>query len=121
MKDIKTEVYCSLSFEGTHNWPNCPYEDVKFLRDPHRHIFHVKAYKEVTHADRDIEFIRLKREIQQYLYQEYFVAKENYHILGAKSCEMIALELISKFKLSKCDVSEDLENGAILTVYENKP
>ena len=30
------------------------------------------------------------------------------------SCEMIAKELLEKFDLTKCEVSEDNENGAIV-------
>jgi hypothetical protein len=38
------------------------------------------------------------------------------HEFGAKSCEMIAIELINEFNLSRCEVNEDNENGAIVTV-----
>jgi len=34
------------------------------------------------------------------------------------SCEMIARELIEHFNLSRCEVSEDGENGAIVTRTE---
>lgn len=117
---MKTEIWVTLQVEGTHNWPKCPFKEVAFLRETHRHIFHIKAYKEVTHSDRDVEFIMLKRDILDYLRFEYttgYGASEarTVHAFGSKSCEMIATELIKEFELSRCSVSEDNENGAIVT------
>lgn len=111
VKKPKIEVYCTILFEAIHNWPECPFEEVSYLRDPHRHIFYIKAYKQVNHDDRDVEFIMLKHDISFYLRQTY-PAKQ----LGATSCEMLALKLVKEFDLSKCEVSEDNENGAIVTV-----
>lgn len=113
---IKTtaEVYCTLQVEGTHNWPGCPFDEVAYLRDPHRHVFHVKAYKPVTHSDRDTEFIMLKHHIVTYIQSRYFSPLTKLCEFGPMSCEMIAQELIDWFKLSACEVSEDNENGAIL-------
>jgi hypothetical protein len=108
-----TEVFCTLQIEGTHCWPECPHDEVAYLRDPHRHIFLIKAYKKVTHDDRDVEFIMLKHTIQEYMEVKYFT--ESLCNFGAKSCEMIAEELIEQFELSRCEVSEDGENGAIVT------
>jgi hypothetical protein len=104
------EVFCTLQFSATHCWPDCPFDDVAFLRDPHRHVFHIKAYKQVSHTDRDVEFIRLKMAIERYLQFKYVVGD-----FGAKSCEMLAEELILRFNLSKCEVSEDNENGSLVT------
>lgn len=59
----KTVVFCTLQIDGTHYWKDCPIEEVSFLRNNHRHMFHIKAYKEVFHDDRDVEFIWLKRKM----------------------------------------------------------
>ena len=119
---MKTEVYCKLTLEGMHNWENCPHPEVAYLRDLHRHIFHITAYKEVTHADRDVEFIILGHRIREYLNLKYIHSKVpsvahvyNLHMFGSMSCEMIAEELINEFDLSRCEVSEDGENGAFVT------
>lgn len=112
----KSEVYCTLQVEGTHNWPGCPFDEVAYLRDPHRHVFHVKAYKTVTHSDRDTEFIMLKHAIQQYLLAYFYDESIKMCKFGAMSCEMIAQLLIDQFGLSRCEVSEDLENGCVLEV-----
>jgi hypothetical protein len=124
MKFTKTtsEVWCTLQVEGTHNWPGCPFDEVAYLRDPHRHVFHIKAYKLVTHSDRDVEFIMLKHQIVQFFEDRYMCSGSSKLCeFGAKSCEMIAQELINQFDLSRCEVSEDNENGAILTVEEVHP
>jgi hypothetical protein len=120
--ELSKEVYCTLQVEGTHNWPGCPFDEVAYLRDVHRHVFHVKAYKKVTHNDRDTEFIMLKHQIIKYMDVKYGVNYDGEHrhlcVFGAMSCEMIAADLIKHFGLSRCDVSEDNENGAIVTVIE---
>ena len=124
-----TEVYCTLQVEGTHSWPDCPFEEVNYLRVTHRHVFHIKAYKRVYHDDRDVEFIMLKHDISNYIINKYGNVKEDrttgthtstyrrYTLceFGAMSCEMIAKELCDEFRLSRCEVSEDGENGAIMT------
>jgi len=118
-----TEVYCTLQIEGTHNWPDCPFEEVDYLRVPHRHVFPIKAYQTVTHSDRDVEFIMLKHRIQKHFVEKYWTGwkkKEEFSgsalcEFGAMSCEMIAQELIEHFNLSRCEVSEDNENGAVVS------
>lgn len=104
-----SEVWCTLQFEGIHCWPECPFEEVAYLRSPHRHMFHIKAWKEVFHDDRDVEFIMLKHVMLAYLDGRF--PNRN---MGRTSCEMLARELIEKFDLKACEVSEDGENGAIL-------
>lgn len=118
MNNLRKEIYCTLHIEGLHHWPKCPLDEVDYLRQLHRHMFHIKAYKHVTHADRDIEFIMLKHDIEQYLGEKYYDSKRRMCVFGAMSCEMIAEELINNFDLSGCDVSEDGENGAVLMVEE---
>ncbi len=80
-----------------------------FLRDRHRHVFHVRAEKVVRHADRDVEFILLKRAVDA----------EVKEICGDEatdtwSCERWAFELLQRVQLDKVEVSEDGENGAIV-------
>ena len=114
--ELTKEVYCTLQVEGTHSWPGCPFDEVAYLRDPHRHMFHIKAFKKVSHNDRDTEFIILKHRIQEYFFNKYHMPMQQLCVFGAMSCEMIAEELITEFRLSQCEVNEDGENGAIVTV-----
>ena len=109
-----TTVISSLQVEGTHRWPDCPIPEVAFLRDEHRHMFHIKAEKEVTHDDRDVEIIMMKRSIESYLSAKYrnHSVDGQYCRFGSLSCEQIAKELVEQFDLIRCSVLEDGENGA---------
>lgn len=111
---MKTQVYCTVIIEGLHCWPHCPFEEVSYLRNLHRHQFYIKAYKTVSHDDRDIEFIILKHRITSYLRYYYFDQTHNVCNFGSMSCEMIGAELIEQFDLDYVDVSEDNECGAII-------
>lgn len=106
MKWIKVQT----RFEGYHRWKDAP-EDVEFLRNTHRHIFHVKLQIEVEKNNRELEFIRVKDWLNEMLDR---VA------VGERSCEDLC-ELILKStkdkygdRKVKVEVSEDGENGAIV-------
>lgn len=106
----RSAIWITTSREMFHCWKDCPFEDVSFLRDRHRHIFHFKITIPVTHSDRDVEFIRFKREVDELL-RELWPDGE----LGSMSCEMIAAVLLDHIEAaSVIEVSEDLENGAIV-------
>ena len=117
---MKISIVVSLQVEGVHCWPDCPIDEVSFLKDPHRHIFHIRCWKMVEHADRDIEIIQLQHDIVHYLRSYYYVVGDRYnyrtHNFESRSCEMIAMELIKRFNLSKCEVLEDGENGALVEI-----
>lgn len=110
---MKTRIIVNLALEGTHCWPSCHIAEVDFLRNTHRHMFHICCKKEVSHLDRDIEIIRYKRRIAEHLTKKY--GTPAYCDFGAMSCEMIAEELMRTFSLSYCSVLEDGENGAEIT------
>jgi len=115
--ELKRYIWITFKKEGIHKYPDAP-EEVKFLRYPHRHIFHFKVKIEVEHNNRDIEFIMLKRELEN-LYDPGKLE------LDYKSCEMLAEEILdyllqnySSKRSMSVEVSEDGENGAVL---EYKP
>lgn len=112
----KTYIESKIVIEGFHFWKNAP-EEVAFLKDNHRHLFVIRARKEVFHDDRDVEFILFGRKIKQYLIDKYGDIAHCCQF-GGMSCEMIAKELISQFELNYCSVFEDDENGAIVTQEE---
>jgi hypothetical protein len=92
---------------GYHRWQEAP-TPVQFLRDWHRHLFHIRLAVEVDHLDRDIEFFTLKEKLNVFLRDHYEGEKFD------KSCEMIAAELVQVFHAEWAEVSEDGENGAIV-------
>ena len=104
----QTRVFATTRFEGFHRWPQAP-DEVGFLRDRHRHIFHVRAEKTVTHDDRDVEFILLKRAVEAEI--KTLSDEED---MEAWSCERWATELLQRLQLDKVEVSEDGENGAVV-------
>ena len=103
-------IKIKLQVEGTHSWPECPIEEVKFLRSEHRHIFHIMCMKKVTHEDRDIEIIKFKREIKAHVE----AMRDPELSFGRSSCETIAKAIMEKFGCVVVEVLEDNENGAYL-------
>jgi|SRR5699024_7895610 len=107
----KSSVFVTFQKEGIHKYPNAP-EEVYFLRYDHRHMFHFTVEIEVFHDDRDIEFIILKRQLEN-LYSDGTIE------LDYKSCEMMSDELFEKVSEMypnrdiTITISEDGENGSV--------
>lgn len=101
-------VFCTLQFEGFHQWDAAPPE-VGYLSNRHRHIFHVRAEKVVTHEDRDVEFITLKKTVLTTI-RDF----QAYQDTSRWSCEAWAGRLLDILNLDKVEVSEDGENGAVV-------
>jgi len=119
---IKRWIEITFQREGIHCYPAAAtdptlktggWDDVSFLANPHRHMFHFRVRVSVQHNDRDIEFIQLKRWLES-LYSGDVLE------LDYKSCEMIAEDIIgvinNRYPGREVTVSvfEDGENGAIL-------
>ncbi len=115
-------IWVTFQKEGTHKYPAALTDpslatgdeyDVSFLGYPHRHIFHFKVWINVTHNDRDIEFIQFKRWLQN-LYESATLS------LDYKSCEMMSddlYDIINKKYPGRevwIEVSEDGENGSFI-------
>lgn len=111
---LKTSVYCTYQWEDFHCRPDAP-DAVAFLRDRHRHIFHTRVEIPVSHDDRDVEFIMMKRDLESFIKTEV-IDRMWVH----KSCEMIAKKILEHIKKeyepswAKIEVSEDWENWAVL-------
>ena len=107
---MKFQIVVTLQHEAVHNWPGVvdhpELRTVSYLAYPHRHVFHIKCKKLVTHEDRDVEIINFKHDIEEYLASKITAS------MGSMSCEMLAIYLIKQFDLSYCEVLEDGENGA---------
>ena len=105
-----TKVFITTSFPAFHCWPGAP-DECSFLRNKHRHVFHVRMEKEVFHSDRDIEFITFKKEVDRYI-NEVWANSD----MQNESCEMLAKTFMEIFKCVRVEVSEDGENGAIVEI-----
>ena len=119
LENAKRSIWVTFRKEGIHLYPAAKddpalatggWDDVSFLGVAHRHIFHFKVQIQVTHNDRDIEFIQFKSCLES-LYDDKVIE------LNHKSCEMIADDLYTQInakypgRFVVIDVAEDGENG----------
>lgn len=125
----KRMIWITFQREGIHAYPAAGHDpalatgdeyDVSFLGTPHRHIFHFRIAIQVTHNDRDIEFIQFKRWCQN-LYGAGTIELDN------KSCEMISDDLYQEIanrypdRDIQIEVSEDGENGCSIYYNTTRP
>ena len=61
---------------------------------------------QVTHADRDIEFIELRERV------DAWIAEHQHGKCNTMSCEHWAIAIASEFGFDTVEVNEDGENGA---------
>jgi len=112
-------IWVTFQKEGIHRYPEALIDaalatgdeyDVSFLGHPHRHIFHFRVSIEVTHNNRDIEFIQFKRWLEK-LYNEGTL------VLDYRSCEMMSddlyIHIAARYpgRAVIIQVAEDGENG----------
>lgn len=115
-QEVKAEIIVATRIEGFHFWEAAP-DEVAFLRNRHRHLFHVKAGMPVEHLDRHREFFIEQRVLHKAL-QEHFAANE--HNVG--SCEMICVHILNTLRhVTWVQVEEDGENGAKVIRSEKAP
>lgn len=116
---LRREIFVRTRFIWFHCRLEAP-EEVNFLRDMHRHEFHVELLVSVNHNERDIEFTLVKLWLDRYI-AENFTGKKT-----AMSCEtmaeMIWEEAVRVYwvEFATCQVSEDGENGANVYLEWNK-
>jgi hypothetical protein len=116
-----------FQFEGWHRWKDAPETDektgysLKFLRDLHRHVFHVEVWVQQTHSERDIEYLSFKNwltdPVQDVACLDWPIQKK-FGITEEDSCETMGTKIKSFIKdfypgrKIKVFVFEDNENGA---------
>ena len=110
----KTTVIVKLAVDGMHNFPKAAelFPELAFLADRHRHMFNFTIAKQVFHDDRDVEFIMFKRDVLNYLFDQYSDVYMRSLEFGSQSCEMLAREILERFECEWVEVWEDNENGA---------
>lgn len=113
----KRAVFFTTSFIGLHCWPAAAdVHGIEYLASPHRHIFKVRVDLAVYHDDRDLEFITVKKFLDEWLSKQP-------SDLGTTSCEMLCERIRDHLqnhygigRVTRVEVSEDGENGAVLEV-----
>lgn len=121
----RTVVYCKTQVEGYHRWPDAQEvlgsahrELAKVLSQLHRHMFHCTVAVEVSHTERDVEFVLLKRLVTTCL--EAILTRQPPDIEPTYSCERLCLLLHDELAchlgntVAFIQISEDDENGAIV-------
>lgn len=110
---MKSQIWVTTQVVGYHAWPLAP-NDVKFLRDQHRHVFHIKVGMNVSES-RQLEFFQEKRRLHTYMDAIFLPRSDEEIRFGSKSCEEIASEILDfDSNYDWVEVSEDGENGAIV-------
>jgi hypothetical protein len=118
------KIVVTFRVPGIHAWPgvvNTKYHNSQgYLQFPHRHVFHFKGVKTVSHSDRDIEIINLRNHVEAYLHERYGSDYGETGCLdfGSQSCEMLAKDLVQGFKFDSMEVLEDGENGSVVEKSE---
>jgi hypothetical protein len=112
---IGVDVFATFEVEGFHYWPDAP-DELMYLRDVHRHMFHVSVNVAVKHNNREIEIITLRRTAIK-AFENLGRARDGY-FYGSASCEMLAeglgnLLISNGIPVTVVTVSEDGENGGI--------
>lgn len=110
------EIYFSLDVYALHRWKDCSIEQVDYLRNLHRHQFRFTCSGPVDHDDREKEFIVLKEKLFTFLCAKFWSPKYKMLDFDTLSCEQLCKIVYAEFNwLSSVQVSEDGENGAVLT------
>ena len=119
-----SHIWVTLQHEGFHAFQRAAtekqFEDVAFLANRHRHMFHVKVSVQVYDDDRDIEFFQFKKFLNTFTYYDN------------GSCEQICDRIYDHIQLSSgipmigrrdivIEVSEDGENGCVIEYSTHKP
>lgn len=135
-KQLSTSIVVTLNVEGVHDWNDilskgeeCDdriQKEVIYLGHQHRHNFEIKVTFDVTHSNRDLEFICVKHDIEDLLNIKFYNHKLKLLDFGSRSCEMICEEILELFYFNYSDdyeelvreisVSEDGEFFGILTI-----
>ncbi len=109
---LKKFIIITTDFIGWHYWAGA-HGQFDYLSKKHRHKFVVKAYKEITHNNREIEFINFKQRVTEYLRHKYEYQE------FPSSCEDIAEDVLKFFGCYSVEVLEDGENGALIMSEKN--
>lgn len=117
---IETYIVVKNQFEGVHRYKDAP-KQVDFLRDYHRHIFTIKSKIQVFHDDRELEFIIVKRFIDEFINKNIREQQQTYWFMDNLSCEQVCFMIYSilkeqygKTRKISIEVSEDGENSAVI-------
>lgn len=104
----RSAIVVRTQFEGWHQYNGAP-QPVAYLKNLHRHIFHVEVVIDVNHNNRELEFILVKDAINTFIKSQPFDITASCEQMATMICEY----LISVYgeRNMQCSVYEDNENG----------
>ena len=111
------KIYVKNQIKALHQWVDAE-GAVEFLKYPHRHIFHIVTHVDVKHDDREVEFFTIQSQIDAIL--EAWKRESSLKT----SCEQLGLYVLGALqqlypnRFMTCDVSEDNENGAVVSTED---
>lgn len=101
---------------GFHRWPDAP-DPRAYLRDRHRHEFHIAAVVAVEHSERAVEFHDLQQVIAAVIPHLADDMSSDAFEFGSRSCEVLAQGLAGQlehrgYRVLSVTWSEDGQNDA---------
>jgi hypothetical protein len=106
------KIQTQHTFFGVHRWEDCPLNTVSFLRYVHHHDFTIVAECDVSHQDREVEFLMVRMEIIRAVNQLWPKIDDIIIDFGTDSCEHIS-ERIEK------RLAEKFHRSFKVSVYED--
>lgn len=89
---LDSTITARFTLAGLHHWPGA-HDARAYLRDLHRHLFHVQLTAGVTHDERDIEW----HDLTELAEKRFRGMADSFHDgllnYGARSCETLARQL----------------------------
>ena len=119
---IRQFVEITTDFDAIHCWPACPYPEVAYLRNEHRHKIYVTVKIEATY-DRAIEYFMLKHLVDGVINARFGHApvKRLYQSSMETVCTQIMYSLMQKYidTFIEISASEDNQNRSV-RIYDPK-
>ena len=109
----KTFIKVRTQFEFCHRWKDAP-EEVAFLRNVHRHDFHVTCSIEVMHDDRELEFFMVLHRLEDFINREIKTMPDTTSC--EQFCKKIGSYLIDTYgqRNMQIEVSEDNKSSSVV-------
>ena len=114
----KSYCYWKVVVPGTHNYPGHD----GLLQFKHRHLFHISVRAEISHHDRELEYLEERDILAGYLRDTFEEEKLGGFDFSGSSCEHIADRLLEFYcsqekyngRGMRVSVFEDGENGSMV-------